>query len=89
VGEAGNCANDADDDCDGLIDCLDPQCTGDPACAAPACDGDGNCEAGENCTNCAADCSGRSGGKPKDRYCCGDGVIQAPEGNGSICDGNP
>jgi len=89
AGEAGNCANDEDDDCDGLVDCLDSQCAGDPACAGPVCDGDGNCEAGENCNNCSADCSGRSGGKPKDRYCCGDGVIQAAEGNGSICDGNP
>jgi len=89
VGEAGRCANDEDDDCDGLVDCLDPQCTGDPACAGPTCDGDGNCEPGENCTNCGNDCSSRSGGKPATRYCCGDGIVQSAEGNGSICDGNP
>jgi endoglucanase len=88
-GEAGRCGNGADDDCDGLVDCADPNCTGDAACAGPPCDGDGNCEAGESCTTCSGDCSGRTGGKPKDRYCCGNGVVEAPEGNGSICDGNP
>ena len=29
------CNNQVDDDCDGAIDCQDPDCTGDPACAAP------------------------------------------------------
>ncbi|MCB1055290.1 MAG: M36 family metallopeptidase, partial [Acidobacteria bacterium] len=37
--------------------------------------GNGVCEAGdgENCSNCAADCNGVQGGKPSNRYCCGDG----------------
>jgi hypothetical protein len=37
--------------------------------------GNGVCEAGdgENCTNCALDCAGVTGGKPSNRFCCGDG----------------
>jgi hypothetical protein len=27
-------------------------------------------------------------GKPSNRYCCGNGVAESAEGNGSICDGN-
>lgn len=52
-----------------------------------SCDNDGVCESGENCTNCG-DCEGRTNGKPANRFCCGDGTAQGPEGNGSICDGN-
>lgn len=29
----GNCQNSADDDLDGLTDCLDPSCSGEPACS--------------------------------------------------------
>jgi hypothetical protein len=29
-----------------------------------------------------------TGGKPANRYCCGDGDAQPAEGDGSICDGN-
>ena len=87
--ETGRCNNGEDDDCDGLVDCVDPQCATDPSCATPACDGDGKCEPGENCNNCGQDCAGRSGGKPSTRYCCGDGILQAAEGSGSACDGNP
>ena len=32
----GSCTNDEDEDCDGLIDCADPDCDGDPACE-PSC----------------------------------------------------
>ncbi len=37
--------------------------------------GNGVCEAGngEDCVSCAADCNGTQGGKPSNRYCCGDG----------------
>ncbi len=55
----------------------------------PTCDGDGVCEAGEDCSNCAADCAGITGGKPANRFCCGDGALEAAEGDGSVCDGNP
>ena len=37
--------------------------------------GNGVCEAGngEDCVSCAADCNGTQGGKPANRFCCGDG----------------
>jgi hypothetical protein len=37
--------------------------------------GNGVCEAGngENCSTCPTDCNGVQGGKPSNRYCCGDG----------------
>ena len=37
--------------------------------------GNGVCEAGngEDCVSCPDDCNGRQGGKPSNRYCCGDG----------------
>jgi lysophospholipase L1-like esterase len=46
-------------------------CPGD--CAEPppaACNDDGVCNAGEDCLGCA-DCAGKTGGSPKNRYCCG------------------
>lgn len=58
-------------------------CTG-----CPVCDNDGTCDLGENCNTCPNDCEGRSGGKPSNRYCCGDGVADEAEGDGSICDSN-
>ncbi|MBW8002798.1 MAG: glycoside hydrolase family 3 protein [Planctomycetes bacterium] len=58
-------------------------------CGPPsACDNDGVCEAGEDCTNCANDCDGVTRGNPSNRYCCGNGVVEGPEGDGR-CDGNP
>ena len=53
--------------------------------------GNGICEAGngEDCLSCAADCNGRQGGKPSNRFCCGDGDGQNPilcsDGDGSVC----
>ena len=37
--------------------------------------GNGVCETadGENCVNCSADCNGTQGGRPSNRFCCGDG----------------
>ncbi|HEY5617769.1 MAG TPA: carbohydrate binding domain-containing protein, partial [Vicinamibacterales bacterium] len=64
------------------VDHLSLTATGVPAC------GNGTCAAGENCTNCAADCPGVQSGPPSKRYCCGNGVQETAEGNGSICDGN-
>ena len=40
--------------------------------------GNGVCETadGEDCVACSDDCNGQLGGKPSDRYCCGDGTAQ-------------
>ena len=59
-------------------------------CGAPpatSC-GDGVCKPGEDCESCPEDCDGKLKGAPSDRYCCGDGAADAPEGDGVICDGN-
>jgi extracellular elastinolytic metalloproteinase len=42
--------------------------------------GNGVCEAGngEDCVSCAADCNGVQGGKPSNRFCCGDGDGSSP-----------
>jgi hypothetical protein len=83
------CDDGLDNDCDDLFDCDDPDCDADPACAPPAvCDNDGVCEPGEDCLNCAGDCDGRQNGNPSRRYCCGNGVAEGPEGDGTLCDGN-
>jgi len=82
------CSDGFDDDCDGLADCDDPDCDADAACAAPPCDNDGVCDPGEDCRTCENDCAGLTTGKPDKRYCCGDGHVEAPEGDGSVCDGN-
>ena len=52
------------------------------------CNNDGVCDPGEDCETCG-DCAGKLNGPPSGRYCCGNGVLEGPEGNGSICDGNP
>lgn len=85
--EAGVCSDQTDNDCDGFADCADMDCETDPFCQQNPC-GNGTCDAGEDCNSCAADCDGRQSGKPANRFCCGDGVQQNAEGNGSICDGN-
>lgn len=33
--EAGHCVDNVDNDCDGLVDCKDPDCFGEPACCTP------------------------------------------------------
>jgi hypothetical protein len=53
--EAGLCFDGLDNDCDGLVDCMDPDCAGAPSCAGGC--GDAICVAGEICT-CPADCGG-------------------------------
>jgi hypothetical protein len=51
------------------------------------CNNNGICESGEDCENCD-DCAGVQNGPPSGRYCCGNGVEEPAEGDGSICDGN-
>jgi spore coat protein A len=81
-----SCTDGLDNDCDSAIDCADSDCAGDPACGGGSC-GNGVCEAGEDCNSCS-DCDGITSGKPINRFCCGNGVQETPEGDGSICDGN-
>lgn len=85
------CDDGVDNDCDGGADCDDINCFSDPACQAPPAPVCGNdiCEAGEDCNTCGGDCSGKSTGPPSGQYCCGNGVLESAEGDGSICDGNP
>lgn len=84
--EAGlNCADGLDNDCDGASDCTDSDCFSDPSCFAC---GNGYCEPGEDCNSCSSDCLAVRTGVKAARHCCGDGTAQAPEGDGSICDGN-
>lgn len=61
---------------------------GSPPDPGGACDNDGICDPGENCESCG-DCEGKTNGPPSGRYCCGNGELEGPEGDGSICDGNP
>ena len=81
------CDDGVDEDCDGSTDCNDSDCAADPACQDP-CDNDGVCEPGEDCDNCSNDCDSKTNGNPNGRFCCGDGVHQPAEGDGTICDGN-
>jgi len=82
-----SCTDGIDNDCDTDVDCDDSDCDGDPACPSTEC-GNGVCEEGEDCNSCSADCPGKSTGKPSGRYCCGNGIAEDAEGDGSICDGN-
>ncbi|MCO4762634.1 MAG: lamin tail domain-containing protein [Myxococcales bacterium] len=47
--------------------------------------GDGICGEGEDCLSCAADCIGRTGGKPANRFCCGNGVCETVGESASTC----
>ncbi len=82
-----SCTDGIDNDCGGGTDCGDSDCASDPACQDP-CNGNGVCDSGEDCTNCSSDCDSVTSGKPSNRYCCGNGVTEGPEGDGR-CDGNP
>ena len=81
------CDDGEDNDCDGDVDCDDLDCASDQACQ-PTCNNDGTCDPGEDCQNCGNDCAGRQNGRPSNRYCCGNGIEESAEGDGSICDGN-
>ncbi|UCC14722.1 MAG: hypothetical protein JSW21_01825 [Gammaproteobacteria bacterium] len=82
--EAISCSDGIDNDCDSFTDCEDSDCAVHPACF---CGNDGVCDQGEDCLSCPEDCSGIQKGKRSNRYCCGDGIAQSAEGDGSICNG--
>jgi hypothetical protein len=70
----GNGICDNGEDCNGCpSDCIKGTTTG-------AVCGNGKCEAGngEDCLSCPSDCNGSQGGKPNNRYCCGDGSGAGP-----------
>ena len=76
--DKSGCSNCISCDNDGLCE-LGEDCNNCPGdCAggstSGATCGNGVCEAGngEDCVSCPADCNGVTGGKPSNRYCCGD-----------------
>ena len=69
-GAPEDCSNTIDDDCDGTTDCGDLDCAGSAYCITC---GDSICSAGEDVSNCYADCGS-----------CGDTVCNAPE-DGDNC----
>lgn len=77
---------------DQICDASEDGCSCPADCAAefacPACNNDGVCDVGEDCGSCPNDCAGRQKGRPADRFCCGNGILEAAEGSGSVCDGN-
>ena len=50
--------------------------------------GDGVCQPGEDCSSCPVDCPSVTEGWPVSRHCCGNGVTEPPEEDGSLCGGN-
>jgi hypothetical protein len=86
-----DCANGADDDCNGLVDCADPSCASDAACQTPCTDGETRpCYDGTAATAGAGTCrfgtQTCSGGKwPAD---CPGEVLPAPETCNSNADTN-
>jgi len=88
--DPGSGCSNVDPACGPSDGCCPPGCDGasDPDCPSTSC-GNGLCEAGEDCQSCLSDCPGLQTGRPANRYCCGNGVLEGPEGDGTICDGNP
>ena len=86
------------------LDCSAPSVCGDGTCDAnescsscasdcgicpPAvCNDDGICNDGEDCLGCG-DCPGKTGGKPKNRYCCGADTCDTGLCGASACSATP
>ncbi len=81
------CQDGMDNDCDGLVDCEDPDCKKESLCWT--CNGNGVCEPGEDCNGCRSDCAGMARGRKMRRFCCGNGVLEGAERDPEVCDGNP
>ncbi len=83
------CANAADDDCDGLVDKLDPQCAPDSAPIGDACTRDFQCSVEGYCLEsnlgfpggyCSVGCEGTGSACPSGSVCVGEGFT-----TGSSC----
>lgn len=70
----------------GTLACFPSICTFNTS-GCFSCD-DGVCNPTETCETCPADCEGRSTGKKSERFCCGNGIMESAEEDGTICDGN-
>jgi len=86
----GNCQDGIDNNCNGLIDCADPDCATDPTCAGPVC-GDGVCAtpAGENPCTCPADCGPQMAGEAELPQGCTDGIDNDCDGQTDCGDLGP
>lgn len=87
------CTDGFDNDCDTDTDCADSDCSDLPDCSSPppppgAECGNNVCDPGEDCSSCSQDCSSQTNGRPRNRYCCGDGITGFKEERDSLCDGN-
>jgi hypothetical protein len=78
------CAGGEDEDCDGAVDCYDPDCYGDPDCC-----GDGVCDPREDPCSCTADC----GSQQAMELTCTDGIDNDCDGSvdcgDADCSGDP
>jgi len=55
------CTDGVDNDCDGLIDCADPDCAGNPACTSTCGSKGAACASDTDC--CSSKCKGPAGRK--------------------------
>jgi len=92
INETNWCTDTVDNDCDFHTDCEDSQCANLPLCSdpppPPAACGNGVCDVGEDCSSCSQDCASQTNGRPRNRYCCGDGKEGYKELRDGLCDGN-
>jgi len=73
--------------CDASESCS--SCASDCGICPPAtCNDDGVCNEGEDCLTCG-DCPGQTGGKPKDRFCCGADTCDTGICGANACDPAP
>ena len=56
----------------------DPDCSSSNNCGDGVCQADESCDGRNGTTSCIADCPGKTGGKPKGRYCYVGGTCEGP-----------
>lgn len=86
------------EDCGAPAECGDGTCDASESCNSCAsdcgvcppssCNNDGVCNDGEDCLGCS-DCPGQTGGKPKDRFCCGDTTCDTNVCGANACSATP